>query len=44
MCIFGRVALFVALLALVGCATKYRSPDDGFWRQATPHIEKEVAR
>ena len=40
-----RVALAaVALLVLAGCASKYRSPDSDFWRQATPHIKKEVTR
>jgi hypothetical protein len=42
--ILTRAALVVALLALAGCASSYRSADDGFWRQATPHVEKEVNR
>ena len=39
-----RAALVAALLALAGCALTYQSPDSGFWKQATPHIEKEVTR
>lgn len=42
--IFGRAALVAALLALAGCALPYRSPDSDFWRQATPHVGKEVTR
>jgi hypothetical protein len=39
-----RAALVAALLALAGCASKYQSADDVFWRQATPHVGKEVTR
>jgi hypothetical protein len=42
MTIFTRAALVAALLALAGCA--HRSADDVFWRQATPHVKKEVNR
>jgi hypothetical protein len=44
MTIFTRAALVAALLALAGCASKYRSPDSNFWRQATPHVGREVTR
>ena len=37
-----RAALVAALLALVACA--HRPPDNGFWRQATPHIKREIGR
>ena len=41
---FTRAALVAALLALAGCASTYQSADNGFWRQATPHVKREVTR